>query len=410
MTTLSDVLDIDLLSAEVEARYVKRNTHPTLPISIYTYSRECQYEGRWNEVTTQCRGLITDDETGEIVARPFPKFFNVGEHDAERPHAPALPVEPFRVYAKVDGSLGIVFFYDGEWRVASKGSFISEQARWANRWMRSQDIVQFKLDTSVTYCAEIVYPENRIVVNYGDAQDLILLGGFHADGSEVPLEDLEKTWGIGSVVGTYGGGDSAAHLADIVRLTATNQQLDDLAANGTNAEGYVIRFESGIRAKAKFAEYVRLHRLLTGITERDIWRALAFDVLVALGIGPKPLAQSLKCSLEEVAMMVAAPNGAMASILDGTPDEFDVWVRSVAARLAEDAAKLAEVGVTTFLKFSADPGTEDRGAFARALMAYTQDKRVTAQVFAMLDEKPVAPLIWHSLYPEASTPFKEDEA
>lgn len=409
MTTLSDVLDRDLLAAEVEAAYVKRNRHPSLPISIYAYSRACQYEGRWNEVTRQCRGLIVDDDEN-IVARPFAKFFNVGEHESDREYADPLPIEAFRVYEKVDGSLGILFNFQGEWIIASKGSFISDQARWANKRLAKQDPADLDLlNTAVTYCAEIVYPENRIVVNYGDRLDFVLLGGFFADGIEVPLENMAPTWKLGSVVTTYGGGDSAAHLAKIMELTASNKQVNQLLADGTNAEGYVIRFESGIRAKAKFAEYVRLHRLLTGVTERDIWRALAFDALAKLELAPKALAQSIKCSVDEVAKMAAAPNGAMATIVDGTPDEFDAWVTKVSSGLTEQATNLAEAGVKTFYKLREDVGTEDRGTFARALQAYTTDKRVQSICFSMLDDRPFDPFIWHSLYPAASTPFKEDD-
>ena len=103
MTVLADVLDPDALSAEIEAGYVKANRHPKFPLTIYTYTRDCQHEGRWNAITTVCRGLIADD-AGNIIARPFGKFFNYGEHGV-RDYAPPLPIEPFEVYEKLDGSL-----------------------------------------------------------------------------------------------------------------------------------------------------------------------------------------------------------------------------------------------------------------------------------------------------------------
>lgn len=409
MTKLSDVLDRDLLAAEVEAAYVKCNRHPTLPLSIYAYTRPCQYEGHWNEVTRQCRGLIVDDDEN-IVARPFAKFFNIGEHESDREYAAPLPVEPFRVYEKVDGSLGILFNFQGEWIIASKGSFISEQAQWANKRLAKQDPADLDLlNTGITYCAEIVYPENRIVVNYGDRLDLVLLGGFFADGIEVPLENMAPTWKLGSVVTTYGGGDSAAHLAKITELTASNKQVNQLLADGTNAEGYVIRFESGIRAKAKFAEYVRLHRLLTGVTERDIWRALGFDLLSPLGLSDDAIARGLMCSLDEVRKMKVAPTSAMASIVDGVPDEFDAWVQSVATRLEHERKTNDEAARVTFDEVCEKYGTADRGAFARGLQSFVSNKHGQSLCFALLDNKPIEPLIWKFLYPAASTPFKEDD-
>ncbi|MBS2548993.1 hypothetical protein KGQ19_19185 [Catenulispora sp. NL8] len=41
---LADVLDPEELAREIAAEKVARRTHPTLPLSIYSYSRACQYE------------------------------------------------------------------------------------------------------------------------------------------------------------------------------------------------------------------------------------------------------------------------------------------------------------------------------------------------------------------------------
>ena len=408
MTKLSDVLDRDLLAVEVEAGYVKRNRHPSLPLSIYAYTRPCQYEGHWNDITRQCRGLIVDDDEN-VVARPFTKFFNVGEHESDREYAPPLPVEPFRVYEKVDGSLGILFYFDNYWRCASKGSFISEQARWMTDLIEKRYADLSGLDADLTYCTEIIYPENRIVVNYGDRSDLVLLAAFYPDGSEVGLPAIEPLWHLGSVVTTYGGGDSAAHLARLMALTAGNRQVNNLLADGTNAEGYVIRFASGVRAKAKFAEYVRLHRLLTGVTERDIWRALGFDLLSSLDLSDDAIARGLMCSLDEVRKMKVAPNGAMASIVEGVPDEFDAWVQSVATRLENERKSHDEAARMTFNEVSERYGTADRGTFARGVQAFVSNQHGQSLCFALLDSKPIEPLVWKFLYPAASTPFKEDD-
>ena len=406
MTTLADLFAPNELGDEIEAGYVTQRAHPTLPLSILTYTRPCQYEGHWTNVTRQCRGLVIEDDTGLIVARPFPKFFNVAEHHAERHYAPPLPVEPFRVYEKVDGSLGIFFCYSGKWNVASKGSFISEQAQWADRELQRHDLST--LDTRLTHLAEIIYPQNRIVVNYGDLEDLILLGAYHTNGREVDLDEI--AWPLGSVVtthasGTWGTWEPEA-LAQILTHTTDNAQIGGEQASGTNAEGYVIRFQSGVRAKAKFSEYVRLHRLLTGVTERDIWRALAYDQLANLAIPPKQLAVTLKCSVEELGKLAAAPNGAMSTIVEGVPDEFDAWTKGIALNLQRNAAER----LTKAHRAVSDAPTDcARGIVARHIIAATDDKGTQTACFAILDGKPPDPFIWHSLYPAATTPFQEDD-
>ena len=119
--------DLNILSKYIDEGLVIKQVHPTLPLSIYNYSRECQYGGKWDDITLNCRGLVLDDG-GNVIAKPFPKFFNYEEHIAEESKLPPIPNENFEVYEKMDGSLGIVFNYDGEWYMATRGSFQSDQA------------------------------------------------------------------------------------------------------------------------------------------------------------------------------------------------------------------------------------------------------------------------------------------
>jgi len=402
MTTLADLLDPAALAAEIETGHVTRKTHPTLPLSIYTYSRACQYERHWNPVTIACRGLIADDATGGIIARPFSKFFNVGEHDRGFDYAPPLPDEPFEIFDKVDGSLGIVFHYADQWHAASKGSFISEQAEWAQRWLDKRDTSV--LDTSLTYLTEIVYPENRIVVNNGGEETLVLLAVTRPDGTEIPYADRSFHGAIWRDLGGRGVRSwRPKTLAQLVQLAAVNEKIDGTAATGSDAEGYVLRFASGVRAKIKFAEYVRLHKVLTGVNARDVWRALAVTV-IGDKADAKRTAQALTCSQVEIEAMrtVADPIG---SILDNVPDEFDQWVRGICADLTARADTLLAEIEAAFEELL--PLAEDRGAFARA--AQRLDPAVRAAMFLMLDGKELALHIWRTIKPEVSTPFRDDE-
>ena len=58
--TLADLFDPADLAAAIDGGHVTRKPHPTLPISIYTYTAPCQYGHVWTPVTMQCRGLIAD--------------------------------------------------------------------------------------------------------------------------------------------------------------------------------------------------------------------------------------------------------------------------------------------------------------------------------------------------------------
>ncbi|MFZ3495344.1 RNA ligase [Streptomyces sp. 5.8] len=394
--TLHDLMPAQALTEAIDAGYVARKAHPQLPLSLYSYTRTAQYDQVWNQVTTICRGLVADDVTGEVVALPLPKFFNVGEHESGRPYAPALPDEPFEVYDKVDGSLGILFHYAGKWRAASRGSFTSTQAVWAQRRLDGRDTSA--LVPGTTYLAEILYPQNRIVVDYGDRRDLVLLAGYGADGAEVPLAEAAGHWrDIGSVVKVW----PAMPLDELLALTGSSTLPGGAAATGTDAEGFVLRFASGVRAKAKIAEYVRLHKVLTGATERDIWRGHGIQRFAGLPL--KQLAQGLNCSVAEIEASGGKP---LDALLEQVPDEFDHWVRSVIERLEAEAALRERAIDEAYASLAHLAG--DRGAFARATKTI-RDSGIRGALFQRLDGRTTEMVTWRQVRPEASDPFTHDE-
>ncbi|NJO65858.1 MAG: hypothetical protein HC836_49645 [Richelia sp. RM2_1_2] len=114
-------IDKTKLNEYIDAGLIIANEHPVLPIKILNYSRKAQFEKIWNEYTLICRGLVIDDDYN-IVARAFPKFFNYEEHKPED-----IPNERYEIYDKMDGSLGILFHYDNQWHIATRGSFVSDQ-------------------------------------------------------------------------------------------------------------------------------------------------------------------------------------------------------------------------------------------------------------------------------------------
>jgi RNA ligase len=126
-----------------------KQTHPTKDLTIWNYSPKVQYERLWDEITLQCRGLVTNSK-GEIVARPFRKFFNYEEHKPED-----IPNENYVVYEKMDGSLGILFNYENEWILATRGSFTSQQAIKGKELLGKYPLD--KLNKNNTYLFEIIY-------------------------------------------------------------------------------------------------------------------------------------------------------------------------------------------------------------------------------------------------------------
>lgn len=242
--------------AEVEKRIeqglIDKTKHPTLPLWILNYTKECQFAHAWDEYTNVCRGLIVDAEYN-IIQRPFVKFFNYEEIEDKT----TIPNLPFEAFEKLDGSLGILYWAGDEPYIATRGSFTSDMAVHAT-WLLHERYSEVtpRLDKSKTYLFEIIYPENHIVVNYGDTDDIFLLAVIDTETGED--EDLRGYENIGfKTTPRYDG------ISDYKTIREH--------FSGDNKEGFVIKFSNGFRMKMKFAEYFRIHTLLCGISEKKIF-------------------------------------------------------------------------------------------------------------------------------------------
>ena len=246
------------LFAEVAKDNIDVNYHPEFPhLAIFKYSRSCVMGKRWNKFTLMARGLILDLQNKIIISTPFIKFFNNNEIvDANNFIQPE-----FSATDKKDGSFGILFFVEEEWRVATAGSFTSEQAMWAAEWVNKHMFLA-EMDKTNTYLFEIIYHKNKIVVNY-DFEGLVLLGIIDSYGLEYDYDQLKI---------------EASHIG--VRCTEQydfkdmDNILETAKTLNKNNEGYVIRFKSGVRLKIKGDEYVRIHRILSKVTPLAIWEAI----------------------------------------------------------------------------------------------------------------------------------------
>lgn len=252
------------LQKEIDAGYINVNKHPEFPLYIYNYSKSTQYEWRWNKYTIVCRGLILD-ENGCFVAKGFDKFFT-DDQLIDAGMGDMIPTgEPFDIYDKVDGSFGVLYFWDDMPYIATRGSFVSEMANEANRWLRNQygHIVFFP---DYTYMFEIVYPENKIVVDYGSERKLVLLG--------VLDNNTMKEKDIYSSEFDYIEEQGLERVQKFDGITDWKQVLSKF--EGTeNKEGFVVHFrDSDFRVKMKFEWYKNLSYVMTYFTKRTVWKLI----------------------------------------------------------------------------------------------------------------------------------------
>ena len=245
--------DIDLLR-EYEAKgLITGREHPDYELVVWNYTAATQYGRLWDEVTRSTRGLVTDMR-GRTVAQCLPKFFNLPE-----PESDGSSIDDFtHAQEKLDGSLIHVFNYEGNWIASSRGSFESDQAKWAQELVVSQ-IDWFNAGhLDFTYVCELIVPENRIVVDYEQERSLRLIAMFTLAETigwfEVPVvkDFMAWPWDIVTSIG----------------LDDLDQYLDQ-----SGIEGVVLVNFTGdkvIRAKIKTDEYVEHHRIVTGLTTKSV--------------------------------------------------------------------------------------------------------------------------------------------
>ncbi len=227
-------------------------------LEIFNYTTHAQYNANWNIFTLIARGLVIDINKQAVIATAFPKFFNFGE--AKIWGADETPGEAW-VAKKYDGSLGIVFFDGDKWRVATRGSFTSDAAIWAQQWL-SENIDASLLGIGDTYLFEIIYPGNRIVVPY-DFQGMVLLSAYDASGWEYNRSEVEML-----------ADKLKIRVAEVEVFESVEKLLQLAQILDRYNEGWVIRFANGHRLKVKGAEYCRLHRLASQVTPLAIWEIL----------------------------------------------------------------------------------------------------------------------------------------
>jgi hypothetical protein len=360
-------MEITVLNDYYERGLITKQSHPTLPLTIWNYTEKVQYENLWDEVTLKCRGLITDNSTGKVIVEPFKKFFNYEELVADRIPDARIPSKGDYVYVqeKMDGSLGILFYYEDEWIMATRGSFTSDQA------IKGLEIVKnnYFLDAFLreyAYLVEIIYPENRIVVDYRKEKVTFL---------SVVLNRNFEGWNI--------SGDSELHWTtansifkcigikkkDIVKTEQHFNFSDELyqllkSKNEKNKEGYVLRYQPGnFRMKIKFEDYVRLHKIMTNLSTTAVWEVLL--------------------------------NGQnMDSILKDVPDEFYQKIREYEHKLHCEFLALKSEYEDHFESIRR-LGT--RKLFAQFANTCFKHPKI---LFAMYDGKNVDEMIWKIIKPE----------
>ena len=286
------------LTTKCEKMAIEMKESALKPLTNLLYS---QVESpKFEPFAMQCRGMVIDGETLEILGRPFTRFFNFGEgrmelkvleNQTKLDDVSSLKklnelyrkfesgdqkiLNELSYYEKVDGSLIKVYFYPKikKWLVGTKGQAVCESANGRNQlsfydlFLQSlnlendsefQNLMEITGNRNNTYLFEITSRKNTVVVQHKET-GLWFLGAVDNETGLVVEESIEHDFS-----NIY---QSMPNVKEILKpkkysfesikeaeIFSKNLPFDD--------EGYVIYYQKQPIFKIKSPAYVQAHHML----------------------------------------------------------------------------------------------------------------------------------------------------
>lgn len=222
--------------------------YPNLRLFMYNQIKSDMRDA----VVQKARGIIIDIDAMVVVCHPFDKFFNYND---ERAHS--IDWSTAAIQEKVDGSIMKLYFYDGDWQIATNGTIDATKTElptpapggiatfgdlFYQTMLRYPEFDVDELDTHFTYIFELTSPYNRVVVPHSESA-LTLIGIRNNDTGEETMIDI----GIPR--------PKQYRFSSFDDMLAASQELpfDD--------EGYVVVDGNWNRVKVKSPAYLQVHHL-----------------------------------------------------------------------------------------------------------------------------------------------------
>ncbi|MCE9567583.1 MAG: hypothetical protein K8U57_36750 [Planctomycetes bacterium] len=234
------------------------------------------------------KGLVYRREPFQVVSLPLVKIYNLGEKSVSVADIAGLASEAdarLHFLHKLDGTLIQRFQHEGRVYFTTRGmieggpcygvqdedapahvqnfDFLGTARKVAERLYPALSEARPELD-GLTLVFEFIHPETRVITNYGERQDLVLLACFDRHDFRYrtyrEVRELATTHSLTAVDEFSPVGGSLA------------EQIDSLLATiaGTDQEGTVITIEHGhrvvYRVKVKSPEYLRVLKLVVTCT------------------------------------------------------------------------------------------------------------------------------------------------
>ena len=237
-------------------------------ISSFNFSRRAFSKGIWDKQTMTARGLFLDNQSGEIVARGYNKFFNL----EERPETSVAALTnslayPVQVYKKENGFLGIASYDEehDEILFCTKSNIGGEYAQLFERIFTDLRCDRYALKQIVmenkSVLFEVIDPANDPhIIKYPEpALYLLDIVENKLDGQFADYQDLQI---FADLIGCKCKEKVTTLVDKNAFLNFVKVATQDKAKYiGKYIEGFVLEDASGYRVKIKTAYYNLWKRL-----------------------------------------------------------------------------------------------------------------------------------------------------
>ena len=224
------------------------------------------------KICQECRGIILEKDSWDVIACGFYKFFNLGEGAA-----PKIDINSAKILEKIDGSNVNQYYYEN-WCFSTRsvpeadipnqsGITFADLAKLALKDMGiDYDDFCRKLNKRFTYMFELTSPMSQVYIYYPDNK-LYLIGVRDIDSmQELPIEGIAAELNLPTPQ-EY----NFYSIEDIVKFVGSRK--------GTEHEGVVLKDKNFNRIKIKSDQYKDGQAVLFSLaaSDRNVMRLILLD-------------------------------------------------------------------------------------------------------------------------------------
>ncbi len=297
---IQNLINPQVLENAVANKMVVVRDKPDLGISISCYTQSCAWNNEWDEASLLLRGMVWDTETGTIISRCMPKFFNHNQQDIT--HLVGLEYE---IFTKYDGTLIHFGHLEDQLFMTTKLSsdhrILDLAHHVLDEYPHSRyEIHKFVKEHNVTLVCEFLHPANRIVVDYKGLKEFVVLDIIDNETGNSKFHELN--FELPSFIKAFSHGIFNDDPYD--KISELYEKYNNL--KGNQFEGFIFRFSNGERIKVKLLDYILMHKIVTNTTAKDVIQAACDQTSLDLFIDnvPDELATFVKKIYFEISHLI----------------------------------------------------------------------------------------------------------